>query len=147
MRTRSGPVHAPGLCVQRALRGQRGGERVRCAGEDRVDAIADRLEHDPAGRGDDLLQDGVVARRAPGHRLRMRSHSCVLPSMSVNRKVRVPAGRAGGAARTGDRTRSRASAGGTAGGEAAGAAAAASVVAAWMSRSRVRSCALPRYTR
>ena len=35
---------APRFGVQRALRGQRGGERSAGVGEDRVDAIADRFE-------------------------------------------------------------------------------------------------------
>ena len=72
------------------------------------------------------------------------SHTVVLRTMSVNRMVRMPVGTAGRGARTGVVRDRRASTVRTAGGETAGADAAPSVVAARLSRSRVRSCALPR---
>ena len=60
---------SPRFGVQRALRGQRGGQRIGGTREDRVDAIADRLENHTALRSDRLPQHGIVARKGGGHRL------------------------------------------------------------------------------
>ena len=82
MRTRSGPVSPHGSARQRSLRGQGGGQRVSCPGEDGVDAIADRLEDHPAVRRNRLPHNSVVAGESRGHGLRL-----LLPEPCATRDV------------------------------------------------------------
>jgi hypothetical protein len=58
--------------VERVLGGERCGQRVRCGGERGMDRTSNRFEHDPAARGDDLLEHGVMPSERWGHRLCMR---------------------------------------------------------------------------
>ena len=62
---------APALLVQRALRVQRGSERVAGILERRAEAVALNLEHVTTMRADRVLQQRVVARQRVLHRLRM----------------------------------------------------------------------------
>ena len=62
---------APRLGVQRGLHGQHGLERIAGADEDRVNAITNRLEDDPAVGSDPDCQDTVMTRKRSGHRLRV----------------------------------------------------------------------------
>ncbi len=54
------------------LGGERCGQRIRGCDEHGMDGIPNRFEHDPAGRGDGLLEDSVMPSERLEHSLRMR---------------------------------------------------------------------------
>jgi hypothetical protein len=78
--------------LQGTLRGKTPCERIRSSTEDREHAIAGGLEDASAGRLDRARSSESC--RASGNCIASGywSHSDVLPSMSVNRKVTVPVG-------------------------------------------------------
>jgi hypothetical protein len=50
--------------------------------------VADGFENKAVVFAGGDVQQGVMTRKGTAHRSREPSHNCVLPSMSVNRKVR-----------------------------------------------------------
>jgi hypothetical protein len=79
----------PGLLCQTALGSQAGANRIDCRSEDGHQAIASGLDQLPAGSRHRSLQDRVVALQRTLQRQREALPRPLLPSTSVNRKVKV----------------------------------------------------------